>query len=128
MDFHFCLLCAHMHHTPTHARWSCGKVFVLSSKRTKRTNFRTDEKNQLYGSYYNTVLTTQGFMFGYPQEKDFSEELTRLWNEPQPCQYMLTLSTLIWVCLLVGCIWSTLSMQCITRVAAEVCKTCLSTQ
>ena len=48
MDFR--LLRAHMHHTPTHARWSCGN---LSSKRTKRTNFRTDEKN------HYTVVTVE---------------------------------------------------------------------
>ena len=45
-QFNFRLLRAHMHHTPTHACWSCGKIFVLSSKRTKRTNFRTDKKNR----------------------------------------------------------------------------------
>ena len=27
----------------------CGKIFVLSSKRTKRTNFRTDGEKTLYG-------------------------------------------------------------------------------
>ena len=42
----FRLLRAHMHHTPTQAHWSCGKIFVLSSKRTKRTNIRTDEKKR----------------------------------------------------------------------------------
>ena len=53
-QFNFRLLRTHMHHTPTHARWSCGKIFVLSSKRTKRTNFRTDEKKTLYGSTCGT--------------------------------------------------------------------------
>ena len=48
-QFNFCLLRAYMHHTPTHVRWSCGKIFTLSSKRTKRTNFRTDGKKTLYG-------------------------------------------------------------------------------
>ena len=53
MDFR--LLRAHMHNTPTHARWSCGKIFVLTSK---RTNFRTDEKKTLYGiQTYKHTLT-----------------------------------------------------------------------
>ena len=34
------LIFARTHHTPTHARWSCGKIFG------KRTNFRTDEKTR----------------------------------------------------------------------------------
>ena len=57
MDFrrlNFHLLRAHMHHTPTHARWSCGKIFVLTSKRTKRTNFRTDGKKR-YTVYKHTL-------------------------------------------------------------------------
>ena len=47
------LVCAHVYHTPTHARWSCGKIFVLSSK---RTNFRTDEKKPLYGTDLLTAV------------------------------------------------------------------------
>ena len=60
-QFNFRLLRAHMHHTPTHARWSCGKIFVLSSKRTKRTKFRTDEKNPLYGTNFQVLLQLYGF-------------------------------------------------------------------
>ena len=57
-QFNFRLLRAHMHHTPTHARWSCGKIFVLSSKRAKRTNFKSTKKTAIY-----TVLGWGGDLF-----------------------------------------------------------------
>ena len=59
--FNFRLLRAHMHHTPTHARWLYGKIFVLSSK---RTNFRTDKKT-LYGVDAHTK--TGGCSYSYTE-------------------------------------------------------------
>ena len=40
-------------------KYSYGKIFVLGCKRTKRTKFRTDEKNPLYGIWRPSIFGLQ---------------------------------------------------------------------